>query len=199
LLFDDAIKELTKAARKENVRVRVVVNAADRSELEGRLWDEFFAAGGEVRFKQTNADAFQIMHHKLVVLDGETLIVGSGNWSGSAFFNNWEFYVRNRDAQVVQPFSEAFERLWSWSLTGDSLDRGLTGGPAGRRARRCAVGRVPPARARLLTPYPFRAADAWAVPCFLVTIGVAPIPGRYRLENGPCSDQRPIPERTHEW
>jgi hypothetical protein len=125
-VFDKSIKELTNAAKREGVRVRVIVNAADRDEISGGLWDAFFAAGGEVRFKQTNAELFQIMHHKLVVVDGETLVVGSGNWSGSAFFNNWEFYVRNRDAAVVQPFVATFERLWAWSLGPDALDRGLT-------------------------------------------------------------------------
>ena len=126
LVFDKSIKELTAAAKREGVRVRVVVNAADRGEIKGSLWDAFFAAGGEVRFKQTNAELFQIMHDKLVVIDGETLVVGSGNWSGSAFFNNWEFFVRNRDAAVVEPFGAAFERLWAWSLDADALDRGLT-------------------------------------------------------------------------
>lgn len=126
LVFDKSIKELTAAAKRDGVRVRVIVNAADRGEIKGSLWDAFFAAGGEVRFKQTNAELFQIMHHKLVVIDGDTLVVGSGNWSGSAFFNNWEFYVRSRDAAVVEPFGATFERLWQWSLTADALDRGLT-------------------------------------------------------------------------
>lgn len=126
LVFEDAIKELTNAAKREGVRVRVIVNAADRGEIKGSRWDAFFAAGGEVRFKQTNADLFQIMHHKLAIVDGETLLVGSGNWSGSAFFNNWEFYVRNRDGAVVEPFAATFERLWAWSLDADALDRGLT-------------------------------------------------------------------------
>ena len=124
LLFDKSLKELTKAAEKEDVTVRVIVNAADRDETEGRLWDDFRAAGGLVRYKQTNGDLFQIMHHKLVVIDAETLVLGSGNWSGSAFFNNWEFYLRNRDAEVVAPFQSTFDRLWAWSLSAESLDAG---------------------------------------------------------------------------
>lgn len=125
LLFTDTLKELTKAANA-GTRVRVLVNASDRDETQSSRWDALRAAGGEIRYKQTNPDAFQIMHHKLAVVDGDELLVGSGNWSGSAFFNNYEFYLRNTVPEVVEPFAGNFERLWAWSLDADALDRGLT-------------------------------------------------------------------------
>ncbi len=125
LVFDDAVKLLAQTAER-GVRVRVLVNAADREEIKGSRWDRFFAAGGEVRFKKTNADAFQIMHHKLAVVDDKILINGSGNWSGSAFFNNYEFYVRYTQPEVVSPFVSAFDRLWAWSFDAESLDSGIT-------------------------------------------------------------------------
>jgi hypothetical protein len=125
LVFGDLLDELSKAAER-GVQVRVVVNAADRAEISGSKWNRFFAAGGQVRFKQTNAELFQIMHHKLVVIDGRLAVIGSGNWSGSAFFNNYEFYVRWQEPEVVRPFGELFARLWDWSLTAASLDAGLT-------------------------------------------------------------------------
>ncbi|HWB82156.1 MAG TPA: phospholipase D-like domain-containing protein [Nannocystaceae bacterium] len=124
-LFADLVTELAKAAER-GVKVRVIVNAADRAEPKGAKWDRLVAAGGELRFKQTNADLFQIMHDKLVVVDDRVLVVGSGNWSGSAFFNNFEFYVRLDRADAVTPFVDTFARLWQWSLTGASLDAGIT-------------------------------------------------------------------------
>jgi phosphatidylserine/phosphatidylglycerophosphate/cardiolipin synthase-like enzyme len=123
-LFDDLVTELAKAAER-GIRVRVVVNAADRAEIEGSRWDRLFAAGGEIRFKQTNGELFQIMHDKLVVVDERVLVVGSGNWSGSAFFNNYEFYVRLDRPEAVDPFVQTFARLWQWSLTAASLDGGV--------------------------------------------------------------------------
>ena len=125
LKYDKLVKELAKAAER-GVRVRVLVNEPDRAEHSGPSWDRLFTAGGLIRFKRNNAEAYQLMHHKLVVVDDSLLINGSGNWSGSAFFNNFENYVRYGDPRVVSPFVDLFDRLWSWSRDADALDRGLT-------------------------------------------------------------------------
>lgn len=125
LVFDDLVTELAKAAER-GVRVRVIVNAADRAEVTGSRWNRLFRAGGKVRFKQGNADQFQLMHHKLMIVDDGVLVNGSGNWSGSAFFKNFENYVRYRDPRIVRPFEDLFDRLWLWSLSGESLDAGKT-------------------------------------------------------------------------
>ncbi|MGE3545603.1 MAG: phosphatidylserine/phosphatidylglycerophosphate/cardiolipin synthase family protein, partial [Kofleriaceae bacterium] len=123
--FDDLVKELAQAAER-GVRVRVIVNAADRAEHAGAQWDRLIAAGGELRYKQTNAELYQLMHHKLAIIDDRVVVNGSGNWSGSAFFKNFENYVRYRDPRVARPYRELFDRLWMWSLSGDSLDAGKT-------------------------------------------------------------------------
>lgn len=125
LLFDDAVKVLAQAAER-GVRVRVVVNAADREETQGNRWDRLRNAGGQIRYKRTNGDLYQLMHHKLAVIDDRVLLNGSGNWSGSAFFNNYEFYVRHDQPEVVRPFENLFDRLWDWSLTEESLDAART-------------------------------------------------------------------------
>ncbi|HSD86791.1 MAG TPA: phospholipase D-like domain-containing protein [Kofleriaceae bacterium] len=124
-VFDDLVTELAKAAER-GVRVRVIINAADRMEATGPKWDRLVAAGGQLRYKQTNADLYQLMHHKLMVVDDRVVVNGSGNWSGSAFFKNFENYVRYRDPRVARPYSELFDRLWLWSLSGASLDAGKT-------------------------------------------------------------------------
>ena len=125
LLFDSLVRDLADAAER-GVQVRVVLNAEDRETYEGGHWDRLVEAGGQLRFKQNNPDIFQYMHHKLAIVDGQTLYHGSGNWSGSGFFNNYEFYVRYRQHEVVEPFIGLFERLWDWSLSPTSLDTGLS-------------------------------------------------------------------------
>jgi hypothetical protein len=124
-VFDDLVTELAKAAER-GVRVRVIVNAADRAEVTGSKWNRLLAAGGQLRFKQTNAALYQIMHHKLMIADDRVVVNGSGNWSGSAFFKNFENYVRYRDPRIARPYVALFDRLWMWSLSGASLDAGKT-------------------------------------------------------------------------
>ena len=84
------------------------------------------SARGKRRFKQTNAALYQIMHHKLMIVDDRVVVNGSGNWSGSAFFKNFENYVRYRDPRIARPYVGLFDRLWMWSLSGESLDAGKT-------------------------------------------------------------------------
>lgn len=126
LTFDRAVRDLAVAAER-GVRVRVVVNVADREEHSGsRNWDRFLAAGGQIRFKRNFENGFQLQHHKLVIVDGRVVVNGSGNWSGAALFNNWENYVRFEDPAVVGAFGQEFARLWAWSLSAASLDAGLS-------------------------------------------------------------------------
>lgn len=125
LVFDDLVKELAKAAER-GVKVRVIINAADRAEATGSAWNRLAAAGGTIRYKQTNAAIYQLMHHKLMVVDDRVVVNGSGNWSGSAFFKNFENYVRYRDPRIARPYRALFDRLWLWSLSGASLDAGKT-------------------------------------------------------------------------
>lgn len=122
-LFDNVLRDLADAAER-GVKVRVVLNYEDRHNYEGGDWDRIMANGGELRFKRNNTDAFQYMHHKLAIVDGRNLLHGSGNWSGSGFFNNFEFYVRYQAPEVVDPFIRLFERLWDWSLNSDTIERG---------------------------------------------------------------------------
>ncbi len=120
LTFDKLVDELMDAARR-GVRVRVVVNAADAAEVGGRYHDRLAGAGVQVRLKRGNAALHQLQHNKLAIVDGKVLLFGSGNWSGSALFNNFENYTRYEDAALVGQFSAEFERIWSWSLPEDAL------------------------------------------------------------------------------
>jgi phosphatidylserine/phosphatidylglycerophosphate/cardiolipin synthase-like enzyme len=121
--FTDLLKELRNAAQR-GVRVRVLLNLTTRSEHQGAVWNELVAAGGEIRYKQVNEAAYQLMHHKLAIIDGRVLLDGSGNWSGSAFFNNFENYALYDDPRVLGRSRELFHRLWGWSLTAESADLG---------------------------------------------------------------------------
>ena len=123
--FTDLVKELA-VAQERGVDVRVIVNEADRAEHSGSNWTRLFSAGGQIRYKRSNEAAYQLMHHKLAIIDDAILVNGSGNWSGSGFFNNYENYVRYDEATVVAAFVSEFHTLWTWSLSGASLDSGAS-------------------------------------------------------------------------
>jgi phosphatidylserine/phosphatidylglycerophosphate/cardiolipin synthase-like enzyme len=124
LTFADLVKELRNAARR-GVSVRVLLNATTKDEHKGAAWDELVAAGGRIRYKRVDEGQNQLMHHKLAVIDGRTLVNGSGNWSGSAFFDNYENYVVYQEPRVLGRFRALFHRLWTWSLSAESLVGGV--------------------------------------------------------------------------
>jgi phosphatidylserine/phosphatidylglycerophosphate/cardiolipin synthase-like enzyme len=125
LVFDDLVTVLAQAAER-GIAVRIVANHGDEGEHTGSRWDRLRAAGGAIRYKSSAPELFQLMHHKLAIVDDRVVINGSGNWSGSAFFNNYENFVRYADPAVVRRFRELFARLWDWSLDPASRQAGLT-------------------------------------------------------------------------
>eukprot|EP01061_Rhynchopus_euleeides_P021792 TRINITY_DN3555_c0_g1_i1.p1 TRINITY_DN3555_c0_g1~~TRINITY_DN3555_c0_g1_i1.p1 ORF type:complete len:423 (+),score=196.03 TRINITY_DN3555_c0_g1_i1:79-1347(+) len=117
MTFSSLVKELAQAAER-GIKVRVIVNNLDYEEHRGSsYWNRFFAAGGQMRYKVGNfAELYQLMHHKLVIVDKSVLVNGSGNWSGSGFFNNFENFVTYMESAVLAPFNLMFEHLWSRSV-----------------------------------------------------------------------------------
>ncbi len=65
----------------------------------------------------------KLMHHKMVRVDGKTLLTGSGNWSSTAVSVNMENlgrFTSERDPSVVTAFGCVFEEVWE----GDSNTMG---------------------------------------------------------------------------
>lgn len=52
------------------------------------------------------------MHHKFAIVDGETIINGSYNWTRSADEYNHENLIVTRDEALVRAFSNEFRSLW---------------------------------------------------------------------------------------
>ena len=52
------------------------------------------------------------LHHKFAVIDDETVITGSQNWSETANINNDEALIIIRNDRVSQQFSQEFQRLY---------------------------------------------------------------------------------------
>jgi phosphatidylserine/phosphatidylglycerophosphate/cardiolipin synthase-like enzyme len=52
------------------------------------------------------------MHHKFVILDGQTVLTGSYNWTLESEEQNYESLLILRDTYVVESYGKEFEALW---------------------------------------------------------------------------------------
>jgi len=66
------------------------------------------AAGVAVRYDEAERRS----HCKSLCVDGQQLVVGSSNWSWTAFNKNREHAVLLRSAELGERFAEAFEPAW---------------------------------------------------------------------------------------
>ncbi len=51
------------------------------------------------------------MHVKLAIIDNKYIIIGSANYSYSAFFKNYEYIVIEKDKDLIKKFNHFFEDL----------------------------------------------------------------------------------------
>lgn len=82
--------------------------ASDRENLEDL--DDLEGATVAVCDGQTSGG---IMHHKFAVIDGQTVVTGSYNWTRSATMENLENIVVLNDARVAEDYEAQFQTLWS--------------------------------------------------------------------------------------
>jgi phosphatidylserine/phosphatidylglycerophosphate/cardiolipin synthase-like enzyme len=102
---------LAEAAQR-GVRVRLVVDG--NKYKESRVTQKLLA-GAAIPFRlafgrQGNGSK---MHHKFVILDQQTVLTGSYNWTLESENENHENLLILRDPYPVQVFTEEFEALWS--------------------------------------------------------------------------------------
>ena len=104
---NDLLRLLAEKA-EEGVDVRVVVDDVTAREYPETI--SFLKSHG-VRVKLDESSR-RTMHAKLLIVDGEALLVGSHNWSEAALSYNREASMLTRDREVVEKALEWFEELW---------------------------------------------------------------------------------------
>ncbi len=114
ILIEDLV-----AAHARGVRVEALFDAnrtywkesdAERRTLEKKN-EEAIA-----RLRQAGVPVFvdgleTVTHAKIVVIDDETVFVGSANWTGAALKDNHEANVRIRSREVAMKFLEALKKI----------------------------------------------------------------------------------------
>jgi mitochondrial cardiolipin hydrolase len=64
------------------------------------------------RLLSGHTDGKSKMHHKFAVLDRQTALTGSYNWTMESEQDNFENLIILREAEVVEAYTREFESLW---------------------------------------------------------------------------------------
>lgn len=101
-LFEVLMKQLTCG-----VRVSVVLEYDENNfKAGGPDWDAFIKNGGVLHANVQPA----LMHHKFAIVDGQTLLTGSFNWT---YNQNHENLLRIIDLETMRAFEEEWDKLTS--------------------------------------------------------------------------------------
>ena len=108
----DALIDALIRAHERGVKVSVIT---DRKQSETTTSDERLRDAGIAVVEALNATTpFTAMHQKFMVVDGDTTLVGSYNWSYTATFSSYEdLAVIADDREVAAAFAGEFGRLWA--------------------------------------------------------------------------------------
>lgn len=105
----NALLELLASARRRGLDVRVVVDDVTKQSYPETI--EFLKSRNvPVRL---DPKAGVTTHAKIVIVDGEWVVIGSHNWTQSALSSNREYSILVRSSELAARVEEYFEELWS--------------------------------------------------------------------------------------
>ena len=110
------IREALVNAQKRGVKIRMIL---DQSQWYGKITDlskenqktaEYLSERGiSVKLDSIKTTT----HDKLIIIDNETVIVGSHNWGSSALTKNNEASVMIKDSAIAEYYENYFNFLWN--------------------------------------------------------------------------------------
>jgi len=103
----DAIGDAILAAHHRGIEIKIVFEKQQVSQ-----YSEYFrlaAAGVQVR-NDTNPN---LMHHKVAIIDGHIILIGSFNWSAAGEDDNNENLLVIRSAELAAALDMEFQRIWT--------------------------------------------------------------------------------------
>lgn len=109
-ISDDRLSDAIQRAHRNGLTVKVLSDN-DKMDDRGNDIERLAASGVDVRIDRSP----EHMHHKFMVVDGQTVLTGSYNWTRSAETRNEENLVVLDDPFLAGRFAEEFERIWNIS------------------------------------------------------------------------------------
>lgn len=75
----------------------------------GSDYEELLTSGIDIR----GDNRANLMHHKVMIIDGYVVVTGSYNWSASAEDSNDENIIILKSSSIAQTYQEEYDRIWS--------------------------------------------------------------------------------------
>lgn len=94
-------------AHNRGVKVSIVVDMHSGLGASAKAVDQLKNAGIEVFLSQ----GVQLLHHKFIYIDDQTLVTGSANWTKAAFYKNSDCILVLH--HLTKPQKKFMKRLWS--------------------------------------------------------------------------------------
>ena len=104
----DPLGEAIRGRADAGVRVRGVMDADQVRTNQGTEYDRFRIRGLEVRLDGEEG----LMHHKVLIIDRKTIVLGSYNFTASAEKSNDENVLVIHSAEIAGKFTEEFRRVY---------------------------------------------------------------------------------------
>lgn len=105
------INALCEARQERNVKVQVLLNPSQIGDTKHneRAYAQLTKAGCEVKWFKPNVETGSKLHAKIGIFDGEEVILGSANWSGTGLTWNREADVDVVDEDVAAFYTRMFK------------------------------------------------------------------------------------------
>ncbi|CAM2961583.1 phospholipase D-like domain-containing protein [Helicobacter burdigaliensis] len=113
-------REISKAIReiaKKGVKIRIVYDKSANQDLKQSTIG-YLAKLNNIEvctlsgLRSKNGKYFGLMHTKMAIIDNKTLILGSANWSKSAFETNYETLLFLEDKDLIKKANTAFKDMF---------------------------------------------------------------------------------------
>lgn len=112
-------KEVSKAIRKaaeRGVKIRLIYDESANKGVDvstiGYLAKYRHIEACTLKGERSKNDKYEgLMHMKMAISDGKSLLIGSANWSKSAFENNYETLLITENLEWTQKAKRYFEKM----------------------------------------------------------------------------------------
>ena len=113
---DHPVKQLVEAlanAQKRGVLVRVILDREIRRDgSEDTINNRAAAFMGQLGLAVRRDEPDQRSHSKLIIVDGKRVVLGSANWTWSAFYRNREHSIWLADDSIATTCLRDFNAVW---------------------------------------------------------------------------------------